>query len=310
LIMKNLIIIAVLCLSSVVAAEDFNPSARAVWNGQVYTPSSFPRAKWCGMNGACPMCESIRSQWRAWSAPKVVVSTPIEDDEYETKYRIEKKTVTKYRREAYQRKVCTGGLFPRCYFVTDYRDVPYTETVDVKVPYKVKKQKAIEPPPKPIPEPSIQVRQKLLPTPLSAIRRLFTRLDVRNSVVIDAGSGDGRFLIEATNHGCRAIGVEIDPMKVRLSRQRIRASGSKAIVFEGDALTFDYSAADIIYIYQYPDLMEKIVKRLPRGKRVVSYMHPIPGVECKSYSVGDGQTFYVGVVGGIVEKKHSLTFGL
>ena len=309
--MKNLLIIAVLCLSSITGAEDFNPNAQAYWNGQIYTPSSFPRAKWCGMNGACPMCESIRSQWRAWSAP-IASSAPSasSNDEYETKYRIEKKTVTKYRREAYQRKVCTGGLFPRCYFVTDYRNVPYKETVHVKVPYKVKKQKAIELPPKPIPEPSIQVQQKLLPTPVSAIKRLFTRLNLKNSVVIDAGSGDGRFLIEATNHGCRAIGVEIDPMKVRLSRQRIRASGSSAIVFQGDALTFDYSEADIVYIYQYPDLMEKIVRRIPRGKRVVSYMHPIPGVKSNAYSVGDGQTFYVGVVGGVVEKSDSLTFGL
>lgn len=283
IIMKTLFMVAVtILLCSDVVAQTAN------YYGQTYTPDNFPKA----FNCSCNMCQEIRRQWRA--------TTPVvkqeDDGEYETRYRTEMRT------ETYQRKVCTGvGIFRRCHYVTDTRQVP------VKVAYKVRKA-----PPKPEPEPSVEVTQKrLLPTPLQAIKRLLTHLrPTSQDIIIDAGSGDGRFLIEASGLGARAIGVEIDPGKVTLSRQRIRQASSTAIVFEGDATTFDYSSANIVYIYQYPDLLAKIVSRIPRGRRVVSYMHPIPGVETVRYAAGDGHVFFIGTVGGKPQSSNALTFGL
>ena len=260
----------------------------AVYGGRVYTPESFPRAEWC----TCSMCANIRSQWAASTTVKVQ-ETPVEpkqvsDDEYETRYRTETKTVyeTHYRNEChyvgtgiFRRKICNR--------------IPYqvAKQVTVRVPYKVRKETS-----------KTSGTQDLIPTPMTAVRRVLSILKpTRSDVLIDAGAGDGRFVIEASkSYGCTAIGVEIDPQIVAVAKRNILRSRSRALLFHGDALNWDYSPATMVVIYQMPDLVNDIVQQIPNGVKVASYMHDIPGIETKEYRVDvDGQTksIFVGVVG-------------
>ena len=260
------------------------------------------------------MCESIKEGWRIWERSKfgdtwdnlqtgrsVPVSTQEDDDDYET---IEVKE-TRYRKEKRCRRV---GLFrTECYFV----DVPYTATVKKRV-----KKKRI----KPIPEsPPIELKTEVtvLPTPIQPLRRLFAHLRKPTTVrtFVDAGSGDGSVLIEASRAGWRSIGVEIEKVNVDTSRAKIRESGFPAIVHHKNALEFDYSGADDVYIYQYPDLMRKIVRKLRPGTRIISYQHPIEGVKCTAFDAGNGSIFYIGIKGDLPKKESSakksgFTFGL
>ena len=307
---KTLKITAILiCLLMVTAT--LCSAQTAVYGGRTYTPESFPRATWC----PCGMCENIRAQWAASTAkPVAKVQDSLPDENYE--YKTVEVEETRYRK----RKVCTPvyGPFGRqigtnCHYV----DEPYT--VKVKKRVRVAKKNAV---PAKLPEQlkhgkNVQNQQEkvneLIPTPLPVVKRLVQLLKpTKSDVLIDAGCGDGRFLIEASSYGCRAIGVEIDSGIVKIARQRIKQSGSSAIVFEGDALKWDYDAASMVVIYQMPDLLADIVKRIPKGVKVASYMHDIPGVKTQKHSIqvdGTERFVYVGVVGGEV-KETGATFGL
>jgi len=49
-----------------------------------------------------------------------------------------------------------------------------------------------------------------------------------NDLVIDLGSGDGLFVIEAARRGAKAVGYEINPILVWWSRRKIRYAAKRA----------------------------------------------------------------------------------
>lgn len=234
----------------------------AVYLGQALDPNHYPD---------CPMCVELRGKWRAASQP-VTVSITDDDTEYET--------VTKTRKVTKYRKVCTGfGIFKKC------RMVPYeaTETYTERVPIKKAKAKPAE------------SSGTFQPTPEPVVQWVFEKVVklTPNDVVIDAGCGDGRFVEAAAKYGCRAVGVEIDPETVVIARKRV---GRRALIMQGDATEFDYSGATVVVVYQMPELLRKIVARIPRGVRIVSYSHEIPGVKNRRYTMdmdGKPQSIYV-----------------
>lgn len=94
----------------------------------------------------------------------------------------------------------------------------------------------------------------------------------------DLGSGDGRVLMAATNKKCvRGVGVEIDPIKVWLSRYFITAANlnNKIRIHRGNMFDFDISEADVVYLYlthQAIDrLFPEILNRMKPSARIISY---------------------------------------
>lgn len=140
----------------------------------------------------------------------------------------------------------------------------------------------------PLPPPQAQA-----PTPQEAVDELLRIIQPSQSdVLYDIGSGDGRFLITAAiGYGCRAVGIELDPTLVQQANQLAKEYGvtNKITVYEGDALKYDLSDLNLVVMYLYPDLMDKVLAQLPSGCRVYSYMHSIPG--SIEYKVGD-HVFY------------------
>src|SRR6185436_9314718 len=107
----------------------------------------------------------------------------------------------------------------------------------------------------------------------------------KSDLLVDLGSGDGRFLIAAARHyGCKAVGYEIDARLVAQSRQAItnEALQNLATVEHADIFTLDLRAADVITVFLYPDLLERLIPqfdKLKRGSRIVSHQFEIPGVQ-------------------------------
>jgi SAM-dependent methyltransferase len=101
-------------------------------------------------------------------------------------------------------------------------------------------------------------------------------------VLYDLGSGDGRIVIAAAlKYGCQAVGFEIDPRLVELSRERVRTSGLEHLVRieHADLFTVDLSGADAIMIYLPSNLLERLgpqFDQLKPGTRIVSHQFPIP----------------------------------
>ena len=102
----------------------------------------------------------------------------------------------------------------------------------------------------------------------------------------DLGSGDGRVLIAASRENCvRGIGVEIDPIKVWLSRCFTTTAKltDKIQIYRGNMYDFDVSEADVIYLYlthQALDrLFPKILSRVKPSVRIVCYRFCIRNME-------------------------------
>ena len=101
-------------------------------------------------------------------------------------------------------------------------------------------------------------------------------------VVYDLGSGDGRIpVLAAQKYGARAVGVEIDPKLVELSRQVAREGevADRVTFVEGDLFTTDISPATVVTLYLSASvnsrLEPKLRAELRPGARIVSHQFPI-----------------------------------
>ena len=122
-----------------------------------------------------------------------------------------------------------------------------------------------------------------VPTPEDVASKMLAFASVtREDVVYDLGSGDGRIVIAAAmKYGCRAVGYEIDPELVALSRENVRKAGVQNLVKieSEDIFTIDLSKATVITVFLYPRLLERLVPQLQKlqpGSRIVSHHFEIP----------------------------------
>jgi len=125
-----------------------------------------------------------------------------------------------------------------------------------------------------------------VPTPHDIVERMLQEAGVkRTDVLVDLGSGDGRFIIAAAKkYGCKAIGYEIDARLVQQSRETLAREnlGALATIEHRDIFTLDLSGADVITVFLYPRLMERLIpqfEKLKPGARIVSHQFEMPGVK-------------------------------
>jgi outer membrane protein assembly factor BamB len=125
-----------------------------------------------------------------------------------------------------------------------------------------------------------------VPTPHDIVERMLQEAEVKKTdVVVDLGSGDGRYVIAAAKKfGCKAIGYEIDARLVEQSREAVLKEnlGALATIEHKDIFTVDLSGADVVTVFLYPGLMARLVpqfEKLKPGSRIVSHQFDIPGMK-------------------------------
>jgi SAM-dependent methyltransferase len=103
-----------------------------------------------------------------------------------------------------------------------------------------------------------------------------------DDVVYDLGSGDGRIVIlAAQKYGARAVGVEINPQLVDVSRQVAREGdvADRATFVAGDLFTADISRATVVTLWLSTTVNQRLEAKLRRelrpGARIVSRQFPI-----------------------------------
>ena len=96
--------------------------------------------------------------------------------------------------------------------------------------------------------------------------------------MFDLGSGDGRLVIQAAKKfGADATGIEIDKKLALQSSEAIRKQHLEgtARIIEGDILQQDYSSANLITVYLWPEANTTVGrlldKQLKPGTRVVAH---------------------------------------
>jgi len=118
-----------------------------------------------------------------------------------------------------------------------------------------------------------------VPTPQEVVERMLELAQVKKGdVVYDLGSGDGRIVITAAKkYGVRAIGFEIDPERIKESRENIRKEGVGHLVEirEQDIRAVNLSPATVLTMYLLPEvnlmIRPNIWKQMKPGARVVSH---------------------------------------
>jgi predicted RNA methylase len=123
-----------------------------------------------------------------------------------------------------------------------------------------------------------------VPTPQEVVDVMLKIAKVtKNDVVYDLGSGDGRIPITAARvYGARAVGVDIDPVRIREANENLKAAAatdstitSRVRFLNQDLFTTDISEATVVTLYLLPSLNIKLLpmlnKMLKPGTRVVSH---------------------------------------
>jgi cyclopropane fatty-acyl-phospholipid synthase-like methyltransferase len=118
------------------------------------------------------------------------------------------------------------------------------------------------------------------------IRRILNFAEIRSGETIcDLGCGEGRLLITAAKeYSAKAVGVEIDPIKVGLARllAKLKKVDSQVSIIRGNIFDFDPSGVDVVYLYLTHQAMDKlfpeILKKLKPTVRIVSYRFCIRGM--------------------------------
>jgi len=118
-----------------------------------------------------------------------------------------------------------------------------------------------------------------VPTPDMVIDKMLELANVSaNDVVYDLGCGDGRIVVRAAQRfGARAVGVDINPVRITEATANVKAAGvaDKVRLIEGDLFEANISEATVVTLYLLPrlnvKLRPKLLKELRPGSRIVSH---------------------------------------
>ena len=140
-----------------------------------------------------------------------------------------------------------------------------------------------------------------VPTPPEVVDEMLRLAEIKKGdVLYDLGSGDGRIAIAAAKkHGIRAVGIDIDPQRIKEAEENARAAGVEKLVKfrQEDLFEVDIREATVVTLY----LLESLNKRLrPKlwsdlkpGNRIVSHAFGMGDWEPEKKSEVDGRTVYL-----------------
>jgi ribosomal protein L11 methylase PrmA len=143
-----------------------------------------------------------------------------------------------------------------------------------------------------------------VPTPQELVEDMLRLADVkRGDVLYDLGSGDGRIPVTAARkYGIRAVGIDIDPERIREAHANAKSKGvGKLVTFrQQDLFTADFREATVVTLYLLPDLNLKLrpqlLRQLRPGTRVVSHQFDMGDWKPDKTLESNGRTVYFWVI--------------
>ena len=151
-----------------------------------------------------------------------------------------------------------------------------------------------------------QVRQAqtpdviFVPTPQDVVDEMLRIADVKKGdVLYDLGSGDGRIPVTAAKRfGVRAVGIDIDPERIREANENARRNGVTDLVKfrQEDLFKADFREATVVTLYLLPDLNVKLRPKLwaelKPGTRIVSHQFEMGTWKPEKVVEVNGRTVY------------------
>ena len=127
---------------------------------------------------------------------------------------------------------------------------------------------------------------EFIPTPQDVVEKMLELAKVKKAdLVYDLGCGDGRIVVTAAKrYGCKAVGYDIDPQRVKESLENVEKNnvGHLVRIQQKNIFTLDLSKADVITLYLLPELNVKLIPQLEKlkpGSRIVSHDFEMEGVK-------------------------------
>jgi SAM-dependent methyltransferase len=118
-------------------------------------------------------------------------------------------------------------------------------------------------------------------------------------LIYDLGCGDGRIVIMAAKErGTKGVGVDMDPDRIRESRENADKAGVTQLVrfFEQNLFDTDISKATVVMLYLWPEvnlkLRPRLLKMLKPGTRIVSHSHTMGEWEDDATREVEGHTLH------------------
>ncbi len=125
-----------------------------------------------------------------------------------------------------------------------------------------------------------------VPTPQEVVDKMLEIAEVeKGDVLYDLGCGDGRIVVTAAaRYGCRAVGYDIDPQRIKESLLNVKENnvGHLVKIEQKDIFTLDLSEASVITLYLLPRLNVRLIPQLEKlrpGSRIVSHDFRMKGVQ-------------------------------
>jgi len=125
-----------------------------------------------------------------------------------------------------------------------------------------------------------------VPTPQAVVDKMLEMAEVKpGDVVYDLGCGDGRVVATAAKkYGVKAIGFDIDPVRVKESIETVRSNKVEhlASIKEADVFTLDLREATVVFLYLLPSLNVRLMPQLEKlkpGSRIVSHDFDMRGAK-------------------------------
>ena len=118
-----------------------------------------------------------------------------------------------------------------------------------------------------------------VPTPEKVVAEMLKMAQVgKNDILYDLGCGDGRIVITAAKQfGCRGVGIDIDPQRIRESQKNAAKAGvsNRVQFFQMDLFEAEIREATVVTLYLLSEvnlrLRPKLLRELRPGTRVVSH---------------------------------------
>lgn len=138
-----------------------------------------------------------------------------------------------------------------------------------------------------------------VPTPQSTVDKMLELAELKpTDVLYDLGCGDGRIVVTAAKkYGVKAVGFDIDPQRVKESRENVKKNGVEHLVSiqQADIFTLDLSKANVITLYLLPRLNVRLIPQLEKlspGSRILSHSFDMEGVKPMLVTEEGGRTIY------------------
>jgi len=153
-----------------------------------------------------------------------------------------------------------------------------------------------------------------VPTPPELVEKMLDLAQVTASdYLIDLGCGDGRIALAAARRGARALGVDIDPVRIQeaVNAARFAQLENRVTFRRQDLFRTPLFEANIITLYLLPrinlELRPRLLTELRPGSRVVSHAFHMGQWRADAQETLDGRRIFLWIVPAVAGGSWTLT---